>query len=116
MILRTLQARVRPGDAPALFRRVRELVDARPAGLVHVTWATQEDEDATRLLVASIWQDLDAVYAAVGGRNLLWDAVLFRGFEDRLLEVDVQHYSVLGSGRPGEIVEPATEAEQASAS
>ena len=52
----------------------------------------------------------------VGGRNLLWDAVLFRGFEDRLLEVDVQHYSVLGSGRPGEIVEPATEAEQASAS
>ena len=116
MILRVLHARVRPSDAPALFRRVRELVDSRPTGLVHVTWATQEDEDATRLLVVSTWQDLVSIYVAVGGRNLLWDPVLFRGFEDRLLEVDVQHYSVLGTGRPGEIVEPATETEQVPAS
>ncbi|MGC8633419.1 MAG: hypothetical protein ACP5VP_01930 [Candidatus Limnocylindrales bacterium] len=102
MILRVLRARVRPPDAPALFDRVSELAASMPAGLHHVTWAAQEDEAATHLLVVSAWQDMDAIYNAVGGQDLLWNAALFRGIEERLLGVEVQHYAVRGWGRQGE--------------
>lgn len=102
MTLRVLRVRVRPPDAPALFERVRTLAASGARGLRHVTWATQEDAAATQLLVVSAWQDMDAIYNAVGGQDLLWNVALFRGLEERLLSMEVQHYAVRGWGRQGE--------------
>jgi hypothetical protein len=95
LVLRVLRARVSHRDAPALFHRVRQFVEARPDGLLDVYWGVQEDERSTSLLMTSTWRDLESIYRVVGGPDLLWDAALFRGIEDRIHDLEVQHYSVL---------------------
>lgn len=97
MILRVMRARLSHRDAPVLLQRVRALVEARPDGLLEACWGVQEDEQGSGLLVTSTWRDLESIYHAVGGQDLLWDAVLLDGIEERVLDLEVQHYSVEGS-------------------
>jgi hypothetical protein len=97
VILRVMRARLSHRDAPELLQRVRALIEARPDGLLDACWGVQEDEQASSLLVTSTWRDLESIYHAVGGHDLLWDAALLEGIGERVQDLEVQHYSVEGS-------------------
>ena len=97
MILRVMRARLSHRDAPELLQRVRALIEARPDGLLDACWGVQEDEQGSSLLVTSTWRDLESIYHAVGGQDLLWDAALLEGIGERVQDLEVQHYSVEGS-------------------
>lgn len=100
MILRVMRARLLHRDAPELLERVRVLIEARPDGLLDACWGIQEDENGSNLLVTSTWRDLESIYLAVGGHDLLGDAALLQGMEERVQDFEVQHYSVEGSTHP----------------
>jgi hypothetical protein len=106
VILRVMRARLSHRDAPELLQRVRALIEARPDGLLDACWGVQEDEQGSSLLVTSTWRDLESIYRAVGGHDLLWDAALLEGIGERVQDFEVQHYSVEGSTHASVMAHP----------
>jgi len=64
-----------------------------PEGQFSATFGRQVHGDGSESFVyVTTWHDMDAIYAWVGGRDLVATPRLFRGLEKLLDGYDVQHY------------------------
>ena len=95
MIVRVLQGRVAP-DQTALFRLQAQqaLNDARRRdGLVYAQVGRQAHSDGSEeISFVSVWRDLAALYAWLGGKDLLDTPVFNSGGSAVFERYEVQHF------------------------
>ena len=95
MIVRVLQGRVLP-DQTAVFRRqARQALDdaRRRDGLLHAQVGRQANPDGSEAIAfVTVWRDLPALYAWLGGTDLLDTPVLSSGDSAVFEYYEVQHF------------------------
>ena len=98
MVIRVVRSLVAARDVGRMHDRIRRLeTEIRSApGCVQACAGRQVLADSReRIVLVSVWRNLDALYAWLGGRDLLNSPI--RGADHLFREFDVQHFELLGA-------------------
>ena len=102
MIVRLLSGRV-PADKLETFHEQARLAleSARQnAGLLYGEMGRQIHSDCSEDVVfVTAWRDLEALYAWIGGNDLLWTPILGDGDAGVFARLEVQHYETWDDAR-----------------